>query len=242
MKYSLYEFLYEDAPPPQRVGRHGDSTVPTTNNPPTNPPTKIRAPRAKIKPSPYDKPSKSGRMEFEPSQLITKMREKIKNELPAISNLANKKDPSKEEVVAAKKAIEDVDPIISAIADMKGYKTKPEPQQPVVSSAASSTALPQPSARSITTPQEQKPTKSPSPQQATQAALAFAKTQPQPQYRPNQTQPVPQVDIERTMRNAPTTPLPQATPTKQSLFQRFRNRIGLEEAIKQAFKDAINNR
>jgi hypothetical protein len=123
---------------------------------------------------------------------------------------------------------------------MKGYKTKPEPQQPVVSSAASSTALPQPSARSITTPQEQKPTKSPSPQQATQAALAFAKTQPQ--YRPNQTQPVPQVDIERTMRNAPTTPLPQATPTKQSLFQRFRNRIGLEEAIKQAFKDAINNR
>lgn len=63
-----------------------------------------------------------------------------------------------------------------------------------------------------------------------QPALAFDQTQPQPQYRPNQTQPVPQVDIERTMRNAPTTPMPQATQTKQpNIFQRFKNRIGLEE-------------
>jgi hypothetical protein len=248
MKYSLYKFLYEDALPPQRVGRHGDSTVPTTNNPPP----KIRAPRAKKKPDALDTKSPSGKMEFQPHQLIPKMQAKIKTELPAISNLAKEPDPSENDVVAAKKASDDVEQNISAIADIKGYKLKSEPQQPVASPAVSPTALPKWRLGStemapylFPSQGSSMPTKSSASQQAT-VDIGTAKTEPQmPAVRqPAQTQPVPQVDIEKMMRNAPTQPLPQTPSPNQpkNLYQRFKNSIGLKEAIKQAIIDKIDNR
>ena len=61
---------------------------------------------------------------------------------------------------------------------------------------------------------------------------------------PAQTQPVPQVDIEKMMRNAPTSQMPNTAPTAQkpSMFQRLKQRVGLEEVIKDSVKAALKNR
>lgn len=176
----------------------------------------------------------SGKVELHPHQILTGMQDKIKNEIPAISKLINDPDPSKEDIKAAKKALDDVDNSVDAIANFQGLskeKLLPQPKQ-----TASPTAKTEP-----------------------QAASNIGTVKTQPQMRVAATQEVPQPDIEDIMRQqanmrahpnaqrqteidrarmqgATTQVLPAAKP---GLFQRLKQRVGLEEVIKQAIKEGL---
>jgi hypothetical protein len=212
-KYNLYDILFEE--PAKRIDLKARLAAMQRNKP-------FAA-------------SPSGKMEMHPHQILIGMQSKIKDELSTISKLAKETDPSKEDVSAAKKALDDVENNVNAIANLQGYTTEPEKK------SETKTKEPKPESKQSVV----SPTAKTEPQQ-TVTNIGTAKTEPQmPAVRqPAQTQPVPQVDIEKMMRNAPTSQMPNTAPTAQkpSMFQRLKQRVGLEEVIKDSVKAALKNR
>ena len=187
----------------------------------------------------------SGKVELHPHQILSGMQDKIKNEIPAISKLIKDPDPSKDDIKAAKKALDDVDNSVDAIANFQGFAKEVEASAPKEKAVE-----PQPE-------QAVSPTAKTEPQAVSN--IGTARTQPQMPVA--KTQQVPQADIEDIMRqqaNMRAYPnaqrqaeidrarmqgaTTQVLPSKQpSVFQRLRQRVGLEEAIKQAIKEGLKN-
>lgn len=212
MTTKLYDILFEEVAPTKK----------------TTPDLKARL--AAMQKSKTTAASPSGKVELHPHQILTGMQDKIKGEIPAISKLVKDPDPSKEDIKTAKKALNDVDNSVDAIANFQGFAKEVQADAP-----------------------KEKPTPEPQPKQTVNPT---AKPEPQAVAK---TQEVPQANIEDIMRqqaNMRAYPdaqrqteqekarmqgaKPQVLPTKQpSLFQRLRQRVGLEEAVRQAVRKGM---
>jgi tRNA U34 5-methylaminomethyl-2-thiouridine-forming methyltransferase MnmC len=163
------------------------------------------------------KRSPSGKIEVHPHQVLSAMQDQIEKEIPTITQIAKEINPSKDAIATAKKAIDQVDKVIDGIAYFQGDSSKQsQPQQPIDKPKQAQSSEPQ---------------KNPT----------VAKTQE-----------VPQAAIEDAMRQqtksqGANTSVPPAN--KPGLFNRLKQgaqaakqRIGLEEAIKEAVKDGFKSR
>lgn len=163
------------------------------------------------------KRSPSGKIEVHPHQVLSAMQDQIEKEIPTITQIAKEINPSKDAIATAKKAIDQVDKVIDGIAYFQSDSSKEaQPQQPTDK------------------PQQAQPS--------------------EPQKNPTvaKTQEVPQAAIEDAMRQqtksqGTNTSVPPAN--KPGLFNRLKQgaqaakqRIGLEEAIKEAVKDGFKSR
>jgi hypothetical protein len=166
-------------------------------------------------------------------ELVQGSQKELKKNIEAITKVADKVEPSKEEVKKAITAMKAVPAQVQTVSHLL-YPEIPE-EQPKASK-----------------PKEEKPSEPVSPTAKTEPqmpAMATAKTEPQIQTRPAtvaKTQEVPQTDMQAIMAasrqrsgvgsGVNTEVLPAAKP---GLFQRLKQRVGLEEAVKLAIKEAI---
>lgn len=214
--YNLYDILFEEAPP-----KKVDSRAQMAAN---------RAEREAYKSAgELPKPSPSGKVGYSMQQLVSGIQGKIDQEIPAISKIAKDPDLSKDDIKTAKKALDGVENSVDTIAQIKGFEVQ-------TSVPKEKEAAPQP---------KQQPPPPP------------AKTEPQ--IRIAKTQEVPQVDIQDIIRQqANMRAYPEAQrqaeinkarmqgaktenlPVKQpNLFQRLKQRVGLEEAIREAISEGF---
>ena len=223
-KYTLYKLLYEDA------------TL-----------------AAKLTNAPLSKQAKT--MSFDPKELIKGMQGGLKKEIETVAKLTDKPEIDKKDVDNAKKASDEVEKLIGSIAAVSGHSVKDEQPQPKVSKTQEIPRLDQEQIRQLSQ-QPKAPT--------TSTDIGTAKTEPA--LRRPSTQPVPQAEIESAMeaerlrqqREANLAAYPEAERqrqqalaraqsartqqlpvTKPGMFQRLRQRIGLEEEIKKAVKAGL---
>lgn len=220
-KYTLYELLFEDAAMASRL----------TNTPPLSKKDKTQG--------------------FDSKQLIKGMQGGLEKEIKTVANLASKTtEIEKKDVEAAKKASDEVEKLIGSIAAVSGHSVKAEEPQPQSPKTQEIPKVDQEQIRRLSQ-QAKTPTND----------IGTAKTEPA--LRRPSTQPVPQAEVEAAIeadrlqqqRQANIAAYPEAErqrqqaiaraqaarteqmpATKPGMIQRLRQRIGLEEEIKKAFK------
>ena len=219
-KYTLYELLFEDAAVASRL----------TNTPPLSKKDKTQG--------------------FDPKQLIKGMQGGLEKEIKTVANLASKPEIEKKDVEAAKKASDEVEKLIGSIAAVSGHSVKAEEPQPQSPKTQEIPKVDQEQIRRLsqqaktptsdigtakTEPALRRPSTQPVPQAEVEAAIEADKLQ---QQRQANIAAYPEAERQRQQAIARTQAArtEQMTATKPGMIQRLRQRIGLEEEIKKAFK------